>query len=35
VLELPLTDEERKGFLASVDAIRANLAQIPPEYFKI
>ena len=34
ILELPLTEEERKGFLESVEAIKANLAQIPPEYFK-
>ncbi|MDP7983094.1 MAG: malate dehydrogenase, partial [Conexivisphaerales archaeon] len=34
ILELPLTDEEKKGFLESVEAIRANLAQIPPSYFK-
>jgi len=34
VLELPLTEEEKKGFLESVEAIKANLAQIPPEYFK-
>ncbi len=32
ILELPLTDEERKGFLESVEAIKANLAQIPKEY---
>ncbi|MGC8969004.1 MAG: malate dehydrogenase [Conexivisphaera sp.] len=35
ILELPLTEEERKGFLESVEAIKANLAQIPPEYFKL
>ncbi len=32
IIELPLTEEERKGFLESVEAIKANLAQIPPSY---
>ncbi|MCE4606102.1 MAG: malate dehydrogenase [Desulfurococcales archaeon] len=32
IIELPLTDEEKKGFLESVEAIRANISQIPKEY---
>ncbi len=32
VIELTLTDEERKGFLESVEAIKANIAQIPSKY---
>ncbi len=34
IIELPLTDEEKKGFLASVEAIKANVAQIPKEFFE-
>ncbi len=34
IIELPLTEEEKKGFLASVDAIKANVAQIPKEFFE-
>ena len=34
IIELPLTEEERKGFLASVEAIRKNLQQVPEEYWK-
>ncbi len=32
IIELPLNDEEKKGFLESVEAIRANISQIPKEY---
>ncbi|MCE4614803.1 MAG: malate dehydrogenase [Desulfurococcales archaeon] len=32
IIELPLTEEEKKGFLESVEAIRANLGQVPKEY---
>jgi malate dehydrogenase len=32
VIELPLNDEERKGFMESVEAIRANIQQIPKQY---
>ncbi|MCE4617320.1 MAG: malate dehydrogenase [Desulfurococcales archaeon] len=32
IIELPLNDEEKAGFLESVEAIRANIAQIPKEY---
>ncbi|MET1128588.1 MAG: malate dehydrogenase [Thermoproteota archaeon] len=32
VIELDLTEEERKGFLESVEAIKANIAQIPKEF---
>ena len=33
IIELPLTEEEKKGFLESVKAIKANVAQIPKEFF--
>ncbi len=32
VIELPLTEEERRGFMESVEAIRANIEQIPKQY---
>ena len=32
IIELPLTEEERKGFLASVEAIKTNISQIPKEF---
>lgn len=31
ILELPLTEDERKGFLESVEAIKTNIGQIPKE----
>ncbi len=34
VIELPLTEEEKKGFLESVEAIKANIQQIPKEYLE-
>jgi len=32
IVELELNEEEREGFLKSVEAIRENIAQIPKEY---
>ncbi len=34
VLELPLTEEEKKGFMESIEAIKANIAQIPKEFLE-
>jgi len=31
IIELPLNEEEKEGFLKSVEAIKANIAQIPKE----
>ncbi|MEB2792790.1 MAG: malate dehydrogenase [Caldisphaeraceae archaeon] len=32
VLEVPLTEEEKEGFMKSVEAVRNLLASLPPEY---
>ncbi len=32
IIELKLNDEQRKKFLASIDAIKKNLTQVPPQY---
>jgi malate dehydrogenase len=32
IIELKLNDEQRKKFLASIEAIKKNLAQVPPQY---
>ncbi len=34
VIELPLTEEEKKGFMESIEAIKANIAQIPKKYLE-
>jgi malate/lactate dehydrogenase len=34
ILELSLTDEEKKMFDESVKTIRANVEQIPPKYLQ-
>jgi malate dehydrogenase len=34
VLEVPLNDEERKGFMKSIDAVRDLINALPPEYKK-
>ncbi|MGC8566283.1 MAG: malate dehydrogenase [Caldisphaera sp.] len=34
VLEVPLNDEERKGFMKSMDAVRDLINALPPEYKK-
>ncbi len=32
IIELKLNDEQKKKFLASIDAIKKNLMQVPPQY---
>jgi malate dehydrogenase (NAD) (EC 1.1.1.37) len=32
VLEVPLNDEERQGFMKSIDAVKSLLSALPPEY---
>ena len=32
IIELPLTEDEKKGFIASVEAIKTNISQIPKDY---
>ena len=32
IIELKLNDEQRKKFLDSVEAIKRNLAQVPPQF---
>ena len=32
IIELPLTEDEKKGFTTSVEAIKTNISQIPKEY---
>jgi len=32
VLEVPLTEEEKEGFMKSIEAVRNLLASLPPEY---
>ena len=32
IIELPLTEEEKKGFMGSVEAIKRNVEQIPKEF---
>jgi malate dehydrogenase len=34
VIELPLTENERKGFIESVNAIKTNISQIPKEFLE-
>jgi len=34
IIELNLTPEQRQKFMQSIEAIRKNLTQVPPEYLK-